>query len=103
MNKENIIPSSTEIVEEAEKDDSKAELNKIHAKTFELMKKYRKKYYKNRVDDLLSREELVDISKEIRMKIEKELLKPIKVDEIKYSNFMEETSRRISQTFQVLF
>ncbi len=36
------------------------------------------------------------------MMIEKELLKPIKVDDIEYSNFMEETSRRISQTFQVL-
>ncbi len=36
------------------------------------------------------------------MKIEKELLKPIKVGDIEYSNFMEETSRRISQTFQVL-
>lgn len=102
MNKEKIIPSSTEIVQEAEIDNSKADLNKIHAKTFELIKKYRKDYYKNKVDDLLSREDLVDVSKDVRMKIEKELLKPIKVGDIEYSNFMEETSRRISQTFQVL-
>lgn len=102
MDKEKIIPSSTEIVKEAEKDNPNADLNKIHSKTFELIKKYRHEYYKNKVDDLLSREDLVDIPKDMRMKIEKELLKPIKVGDIEYSNFMEETSRRISQTFQVL-
>ncbi len=102
MNKERIIPSSVDIVEEAQKDDPKADLNKIHAKTFELIKKYREEYYKNKVDGLLSREDLVNIPKDIRMQIEKELLKPIKVDNIEYSNFMEETSRRISQTFQVI-
>lgn len=102
MNKEKIIPSSIEIVQEAEKDNPKADLNKIHSKTFELIKKYRQEYYKNKVDDLLSRGDLVDITKEVIMKIEKELLKPIKVGDIEYSNFMEETSRRISQTFQVL-
>src|SRR3989344_2924123 len=102
MNKKKIIPASNEIVEEAEKEDPKADINKIHSKTFELIKKYRLEYYKNKVDDLLSREDLVDIPKDMRMKIEKELLKPIQVDDIEYSNFMEETSRRISQTFQVL-
>ena len=102
MNKEKIIPSSSEIVEEAKKNDPKADINKIHAKTFELIKKYRQEYYKNKVKDFLFRENLIDIPGEISMKIEKELLKPIKVGDIKYSNFMEETSRRISQTFQVL-
>ncbi len=101
-NKETLIPSSTEIVQEAEKNNPKADLNKIHSKTFELIKKYRQEYYKNKVDGLLLREDLVDIPKDVRMKIEKELLKPIKVGDIEYSNFMEETSRRISQTFQVL-
>jgi len=102
MNKENLIPSSTEIVEEAEKENPKADLNKIHARTFELIKKYRHEYYKKKVEDLFSREDLVNIPKDIREKVEKELLKPIKVGEIEYSNFMEETSRRISQTFQVI-
>ena len=45
---------------------------------------------------------MIDIPEDMRMKVEKELLKPIKVGDIEYSNFMEETSRRISQTFQVL-
>ena len=51
---------------------------------------------------LLSRKELESIQKEIKEKIEKELLKPIIVEDKEYSNFMEETSRRISQTFQVI-
>ena len=102
MDKEKIIPSSIEIVKEAQKNNPEADLNKIHSKTFELIKKYRHEYYKNKVDGLLSREDLVDMPKETKIKIERELLKPIKVEDIEYSNFMEETSRRISQTFQVL-
>jgi len=86
MNKENLIPSSTEIVEEAEKENPKADLNKIHSKTFELIKKYRHEYYKKKVEDLLSREDLVNIPKEIREKIEKELIKPIRVGEIEYKH-----------------
>lgn len=101
-NNEILIPSSIEIVKEAEKENPKADLNKVHSKTFELIKKYRREYYKKKVDDLLSREDLIDIPEDMRMKVEKELLKPIKVGDIEYSNFMEETSRRISQTFQVL-
>lgn len=102
MNKKKIIPSSSEIVEEADKSNPKADINAIHSKTFELIKKYREEYYKNKVDAFLSRDSLVNIPKEIRIKIEKELLKPIKVGDKEYSNFMEETSRRISQTFQVI-
>ena len=102
MNKKKIIPSSAEIVEEANKSNPKADVNTIHSKTFGLIKKYREEYYKNKVDALLSRDSLVNIPKEIRIKIEKELLKPIKVGDKEYSNFMEETSRRISQTFQVI-
>lgn len=102
MKNGNPIPSSSEIVKEAEKEIKKAGINQLHAKTFELIKRYREEYYKNKVDVLLNRENLFNIPKEIKLKIEKELLKPIKVEDIEYSNFMEETSRRISQTFQVL-
>lgn len=102
MNKKKIIPSSAEIVEEANKSNPEADINEIHSKTFELIKKYREEYYRNKVKALFSRENLLNIPKEIKIKIEKELLKPIKVGEKQYSNFMEETSRRISQTFQVI-
>jgi hypothetical protein len=96
------IPSSFEIVKEAAKNNPDTDINTLHSKTFELIKKYRKEYYKNKVKFFLSRKSLANISKEIKTKIEKELLKPIKVDDKEYSNFMEETSRRISQTFQVI-
>ena len=102
MKKGNMIPSSAEIVEEANKTDPKSDINKIHSKTFELIKKFRKEYYETKVKDFLSRENLRDIEKEAKIKIEKELLKPIKIGDKEYSNFMEETSRRISQTFQVI-
>jgi len=96
------IPSSSEIVEEANKSNPNADINTIHSKTFELIKKYRKEYYKNKVNFFLSRKSLASIPKEIKTKIEKEMLKPIKIGDKEYSNFMEETSRRISQTFQVI-
>lgn len=96
------IPSSIELVKEAEKLNVNANLNQLHLSAYEIIKKYRDKYYKNKVTLFLSRVNLADIPNEIKEKIEKELLKPIKVDNKEYSNFMEETSRRISQTFQVL-
>ncbi|MEM4366145.1 MAG: hypothetical protein QXN46_00915, partial [Candidatus Woesearchaeota archaeon] len=102
MNKKKSIPSSIEIVKEAEKTNPKADINKLHSKTFELLKKYREEYYENKVNTLFSRKNLANIPKEIGIKIKKELLKPIKVDDKIYSNFMEEASRRISQTFQVI-
>jgi hypothetical protein len=97
-----IIPSSFEIVKEAIKNNPNVDINTLHSKTFELIKKYRKEYYKNKVNFFLSRKSLANIPKEIKTKIEKELLKPIKIGDKEYSNFMEETSRRISQTFQVI-
>lgn len=102
MQKNNTIPSSIEIVEEANKINPEFDINGLHSKTFELIKKYREKYYRNKVHSLLSRPSLLNVPKETRLKIEKELLEPIKIADKEYSNFMEETSRRISQTFQVL-
>ncbi len=100
--KDSNLPSSEEIVKEVEKEDPNVSINQLHSKTFELIKKYRNRYYKNKVSNFLSRNNLMGIPEEVKIKIEKELLKPIKIEDKKYSNFMEETSRRISQTFQVL-
>ncbi len=100
--KKKLIPSSFEIIEEAAKSNPKADINEIHSKTFELIKKYRKEYYKNKVNAFLSRKSLAGLSKKIKIKIKRELLKPIKVKDKEYSNFMEEASRRISQTLQVI-
>ena len=97
-----LIPSAKEILEDAEKINPKFDINQLHSKTFELMKKHRTTYYEGRINELLSSKDLGKIPNEIKLKIKEELLKPITANEIKYSNFMEEVSRRVSQTFQVI-
>jgi len=96
------FPSASEIVEEAIKSIPDGDINTIHSKTFELLKKYRKKYYVDKVNFFLSRKSLTNIPEKIKTKIKEEMLKSIKVEGKEYSNFMEEASRRISQTFQVI-
>lgn len=96
------IPSSRELVEESLQSNSNVDVNALHAKTFELMIDYRSKYYESKVDAFLSRLSLLDVPMEIKKKLREEMLEPIRVGDKEYSNFMEEASRRISQTFQVI-
>ena len=72
-----LILSAIEILKDAEKVNPKFNINQLHSKTFELMKKYRTIYYKNRIDELLSSKDLEKIPNEIKLKIKEELLKPI--------------------------
>ena len=97
-----LIPSAIEILQNAEKINLNFDINQLHSKTFELMKQYRTNYYESRVNQLLSSKDLVNMPNEMKSKIKKELLNPIIANEIEYSNFMEEVSRRVSQTFQVI-
>lgn len=96
------IPSSRNLIEEALQSDPNLDVNDLHSKTFELMIYYRSKYYESKADIFLSRLSLLDIPIEIKRRLRKEMLKPIMVGEKEYSNFMEEASRRVSQTFQVI-
>ncbi len=96
------IPPSVNIVKEAEKINPQLDLNGLHSKTYDILKKYRLMYYKKRVGELLSRDGLKTLQPAIRLAIKKELLKPVSKNDIEYSNFMEEVVRRMSQTFQVL-
>jgi hypothetical protein len=96
------IPSSKELIEEASRGNPNIELNALHARTFELMINYRSKYYESKVDAFLSRLSLLDVPIEVKKKLREEMLRPIIVGDKEYSNFMEEASRRISQTFQVI-
>jgi len=96
------FPSAQKIIEEAKRIKPKADINQLHALTFDLMIKYRDFYYKDKVKDFLSRPPIASLRKEIKSKISHELLKPIKGGDKIYSNFMEEASRRISQVFQVV-
>ena len=94
------FPSAKEIINEAKRKNPKADINELHAITFDLMKRYRDVYYRNKVKDFFLRSSLVKLPEEVKTKIKKELLKPIKIEGKEYSNFMEEVSRRISQVFQ---
>jgi len=96
------FPSAQEIIEEAKRIKPKADINQLHALTFDLMIKYRGVYYKDKVKDFFTRPPIASLPKEIKSKISYELLKPVKGGDKVYSNFMEEASRRISQVFQVI-
>jgi hypothetical protein len=58
---------------------------------------YRSEYYESRVNSILSE---LSLPLDIHEKVKKKLLEPIVVGDKKYSNFMEEVSRRVSQVFQ---
>jgi len=94
------FPSAKEIIEEAKKIEPKADINQLHTYTFRLMLRYKEIYYRAKVKEFLSRPSIADLPSKIRLKIKNELLKPVKGDDILYANFMEESSRRISQIFQ---
>lgn len=98
----NKFPSVKEIIEEARRNKPKADINQLHALTFETMIKYRNIYYQHKVNEFISRHPIANLPKETKLKIKQELLKPVKGGDIWYSNFMEEASRRISQTFQTI-
>jgi len=96
------IPSAKDLVQEAVKSKPSANVNEIHSLTYDLMMNYKRAYYESKVDAFLSRMSLVDIPKELKLKLRKEMLKSLEADGVEYANFMEEASRRVSQTFQVI-
>jgi hypothetical protein len=96
------IPSARELVKEVLSENPNLDVNALHQRTYELMIHYRSRYYESRVDAFLSRLTLSNLPSNIKRKLKKEMLKPIIVGNKEYSNFMEEASRRISQSFQPL-
>jgi len=91
------MPSAQAILEEALQQNPNLEVNSLHAQTFNLMLYYRSKYYEASVNQFLSE---LDLTDELRRQIRQKMLKPIRVADKEYSNFMEEVSRRVSQAFQ---
>ena len=95
------FPSALTIINEAINKNPNADLNQLHASTYELMKKYRAIYYEKKIEEFLHRHTIARLSEDIKQKLKRELLRgPIVIDNVEYSNFMEEAARRISQTFQ---
>lgn len=94
------FPSAKEIVEKAKSKNLKVNINQLHGLTYKLMMEYKDIYYRDKVADFFNRPSISELSSEVKNKIGSELLKPMKGGDIVYGNFMEEASRRISQTFQ---
>lgn len=94
-----IIPSAKELLDLAIKHKLKANVNELHTETFKLMIEFRTKYYEEKVDKFLSK---LNIDDRIRKMLKEKMLEPIEANGVVYSNFMEEASRRVSQTFQVI-
>ncbi|RDE15731.1 MAG: hypothetical protein C4K49_05740 [Candidatus Thorarchaeota archaeon] len=72
-------------------------MNQIHAQTYELILEYRSQYYEDRLDEFLDG---IAVSDDCRRAVRDALLKPVNVSGTEYSNFMEELTRRISQSTQ---
>lgn len=105
MKKKNKFPSAETIVEEAYNTLPKADLNSLHSATFKIMMKHKQEYYKKKVENFLNRTVVSRLlSPKAKTSLTVEMLKPLSVSNarktIRYSNFMEEASRRISQVFQ---
>lgn len=96
------IPSASDLIAEATRNLPNPNVNDLHSETYRLMLVYREKYYEDKVDEFLSRLSLLAIPLDEKKLLRKEMLEPIEVGDITYSNFMEEASRRVSQTFQVI-
>jgi len=93
------FPSAAKIVEEAVRSNPSVDVNSIHERTYELMIRYRAGYYERKVDEFLAG---IGLEPELRDRLKRKMLEPVVVGDIEYSNFMEEASRRVSQTFQVV-
>jgi len=96
------IPSARDLVEEAVRSNPSADVNGIHRLTYHLMLNYKSRYYESKIDAFLSRMSLADIPNEMKRRLKEEMLMPLEADGVEYANFMEEASRRVSQTFQVV-
>lgn len=93
------IPSATNLIDEAIRLNPSADVNAIHSMAYKLMIRYRAGYYERKVDAFLAE---LDLEPEVRDRIKRKMLEPVVAKGVLYSNFMEEASRRVSQTFQVI-
>lgn len=78
---------------------NKNDVLEIHAKTYEILKEEKEKYYKTELDKFLSS---INIPEKERVEVENALLQKRTVDNKEYSNFMEEIAIRVRQSIQPL-
>ncbi len=93
------IPSTKALLELALKRGPKVDVNKLHEETFKLMREFKTKYYEEKVTNFLYK---LNVDDRIKKILKEKMLEPMEANGVVYSNFMEEASRRVSQTFQVV-
>lgn len=91
------IFSSKEIFADALDMAPRDNINSLHGKAWELTQQKIAKYYKGKVDAFL---ETIELPQKVRKNLKRAMLRPIITEEKTYSNFMEEASRRVSQSIQ---
>ena len=92
------ILSSRKIFSSAVQAKPKANLNLVHEEAYRIMLGIIQKYYEGKVDRFLLG---INLSSNIRTRLRERILRPVKVGDKDYSNFMEEAARRLSQSKQI--
>jgi hypothetical protein len=91
------ILSAKKAFSEALKRFPNANMNKLHKETYKLIQGQSQQHYEKRVDDFLKQFEFPISSKVI---LKRKMLEPVMAGGVLYANFMEEASRRLSQSKQ---
>lgn len=91
------ILSAKKAFPEALKGFPNANMNKLHEETYKLIQGQSQQHYEKRVDDFLKQFEF-PISSKVMLK--RKMLEPVMAGGVLYANFMEEASRRLSQSKQ---
>lgn len=91
------ILSAKKAFSEALEKHPNANMNELHGETYKLIQRQSQQHYKERVDDFLKRCEF-PVSSKVTLK--NKMLAPVMAGGVEYSNFMEEASRRLSQSKQ---
>ena len=92
-----LLPSAQELLQEAIDQNPKADINTLHEKAYDILLIHKSEYYKGKVDAFLQN---IECPPDIKSKLKKKMLEPVSINDVPYSNFMEEASRRISQSIQ---
>lgn len=91
------MPPTREIVNAVLIEDPDIDVNEIHSRTWDRMKKYRKAYFVEQIDAFLTPLRIPD---KVRRIVRKALLKPTKINGVRYESFLVGIGRKMSQSIQ---
>ncbi len=91
------MPPTRDIIDEILRDNPKLDVNAIHARTWDKMKEYRSRYFKEQVDIFIDSLEISDEAKRI---VRNALLEPVVIDDVEYESFLVGIGRKMSQSIQ---